>query len=195
MQNATENYYTVSGATLDSITSQLNQAGGWGAQTETDLGMVGTVTPTRQEDGSYRVQVEWTISGARTLLPQWSDYDSACEVAQTEWDRFMRQTRLHEQTAHVNMARSFVSNLGPEDTVITGATVEELQENLRAKQQELADRLQTEHDGCGHGVDVDAILHPDQGVCEEVIRSRICPLGTKGKKPMNFTNETWMKPT
>jgi predicted secreted Zn-dependent protease len=167
MQNATESYYTVSGPTLDSITGQLNQAGGWGAQTETDLGIVGTVTPTRQEDGTYRAQVQWTITSSRTLLPQWSDYDSACKAAQNEWDRFMRQTRLHEQTAHVNMARDFVKNLGEADTVITGSTVDELRENLQAKQVELAERLQAEHDDCGHGADVDAILHPERGVCEE----------------------------
>jgi len=140
--------------------------GGFAAETSTPLGLRGTVTPQRQPDGTYQVRVQWVINGATTRLPRWTDYGAACSAAKQEWDRFMTQVRAHEQQAHVNAARDFVTNLGEEDTLITGASVDEVRSNLQAKQQDLATRLQTIHDGCGHGADMDAILHPDNGVCE-----------------------------
>jgi predicted secreted Zn-dependent protease len=97
-------------------------------------------------------------------LPRWTGYDAACPSAQQEWDRFMTQTRAHEQQEHVNMARNFVDNLGEDDTVITGSSVADLQNTLQAKHQELADRLQALHDACDHGAAIDALLHPENGV-------------------------------
>jgi predicted secreted Zn-dependent protease len=167
IRNASETTYDVSGATLDEITGQLNGIDGFASATNTPLGLAGQVTPQRQLDDSYQVTVAWRINEATVQLPRWADYDAACPAAQQEWDRFMRQTRQHEQEAHVNTARDFVNQLGEEDNVIRGATVEELQANLSAKQQELAEQLQAIHDACDHGVGIDAILHPDNGHCDE----------------------------
>jgi predicted secreted Zn-dependent protease len=169
MQNSTEQPYDVSGATLTDVATQLTSLGGFAAETNTPLGLSGTVAPTSQPDGTYRVQVTWQINGATTRLPRWTGYSAACSAAKGEWDRFMTQVRAHEQAAHVNAARDFCSNLGEADTVITGASVDEVRTNLQAKQQELAARLQTMHNGCGHGADIDAILHPDNGRCEESV--------------------------
>ena len=163
MRNAGETTYDVNGSTLASITGQLHQAGGYASETNTPIGLAGRVSPQRKTDGTYQVEVQWQINRATTLLPRWADYDNACVAAQTEWDRFMQQIRRHEQTAHVDAALNFVRNLGPEDTVITGASVDDVKRNLEAKQQELADRLQAIHDACTHGYDIDAILHPDNG--------------------------------
>ena len=113
----------------------------------------------------FRSEVTWVINGATVRLPRWADYDEACPAAQAEWDRFLRQTRIHEQEAHVDEARTFVDELGEEDTVITGETRAALRRNLMAKHRDLADRLQDIHDGCDHGVSIDAILHPDNGRC------------------------------
>jgi predicted secreted Zn-dependent protease len=167
IQHAAETTYDVSGATLDDITGQLNGLDGFASQTNAPLGLSGRVTPQRQPDDSYQVTVRWRINDATVQLPRWTDYDAACPAAQQEWDRFLGQTRQHEQEAHVNAAREFVDQLGEEDTVISGATVEELQANLQAKQQELAGRLQAIHDACDHGVGLDAVLHPDNGRCDE----------------------------
>lgn len=163
--NATESPYDVTGSTLPSLVTQLHHFGNNAALTTAPLGLNGNVTPERRPNGSYRVQVQWAINGATVELPRWIGYDNACTAAQTEWDRFLRQTRAHEQAAHVDAARTFVQNLGPADTVITGATIEALQTNLAAKQQALAARLQTIHDACDHGASIDAILHQDRGSC------------------------------
>jgi len=162
IQHATTNYYNVSGATLQDITGQLGHL--YASETNAPITIQGTVTPQRVGD-VYQVRVRWIISGATVSLPRWTGYDAACPAAQREWDRFMGQTRQHEQQAHVDAARTFVQNLGDEDTVITGSTVAELRENLLAKQQDLARRLQAIHDSCDHGVSIDAILHPDRGRC------------------------------
>lgn len=168
IQHATEQPYDVTGTTLDEVSGQLNHFDGFGAESNTPLGLsTSQVTPQRQEDGSYRVEVEWAINNATVGLPRWTGYNNACPAAKSEWDRFMRQTRTHEQQAHINAARSFVSGLEAADKVITGASVAELQQNLQAKQQELAGRLQTIHDGCDHGASIDAILHPDNGRCDD----------------------------
>jgi hypothetical protein len=167
MQHASEDPYVVTGATLDDITGQLHQIDGFGAGTTAPIGLSGRVQPERQEDDTYRVEVTWAINGATVQLPQWANYDEACPAAQAEWDRFMRQTRRHEQEEHVDEARDFAAELGEEDTVITGASIAALQRNLAAKQQELADSLQEIHDGCDHGVSIDAILHPDNGRCPD----------------------------
>jgi predicted secreted Zn-dependent protease len=167
IQHAREVTYTVSGATLVDITGQLNPFDGFASQTEAPLGLAGRVRPQRQPDDSFQVTVQWRINGASVHLPRWTDYDAACPAAQQEWDRFLRQTRQHEQEAHVDAGREFVNQLGEEDTVIRGETIEELQANLGAKQEELGERLQAIHDACDHGVGLDAILHPDNGHCDE----------------------------
>jgi len=151
---------------LNDITGQLGHFGGYASETNAPITIQGRVTP-QQVGGVYQVRVQWIISGATVGLPRWTNYNAACPAAQQEWDRFMGQTRQHEQQAHVNAARTFVQNLGEEDTVITGSTVAALRTNLRAKQRELAGRLQTIHDGCDHGVSIDAILHPERGRCSE----------------------------
>lgn len=169
LQHATEQPYDVTGSTLDEVSPQLRHFDGqFAALSNTPLGLsTSQVTPQQQPDGSYRVTVTWAINGATVSLPRWQDYGQACQAAKTEWDRFMSRTRQHEQTAHINAARNFVSGLEAADKVISGATVEELQQNLQAKQQDLAQRLQTIHDACDHGASIDAILHPDNGHCAE----------------------------
>jgi predicted secreted Zn-dependent protease len=167
IKNAAEQPYDVSGATLADAAPQLTQLGGFAAESSTPLGIQGRVAPQRLQDGTFQARVQWTINGAAVKLPRWTGYDHACPAAQQEWDRFMGKSRQHEQEAHVDAARSFVAGLNETDSVITGATVADLQANLTAKQQELGARLQAIHDTCDHGAAIDAILHPDQGTCEE----------------------------
>lgn len=165
---STEQFYTVTGTTLDAVSPQLNHFDGqYAALTRTDLGISGQIAPERLDDGTYRATVPWSINGAVVNLPQWEERGSACAAAQAEWDRFMTQTRAHEQTAHVTAAYDFVDNLPESDRVITGSTRDELVQNIQAKQQELATRLQGIHDACDHGASIDALLHPDNGRCEE----------------------------
>ena len=166
ISNATVSTYDVSGATLDDITGQLNRLDGHAASTNAPLGMSGQVNPETQEDGSLRVEVPWIIDNAVVTLPNWTDYGSACEAAQGEWTRFMSRARQHEQEAHVDEALAIVAALPEEDRIITGADREELIQNMQDKQSEIAGRIQTMHDGCDHGVSIDAILHPDNGRCE-----------------------------
>ena len=167
IKNATEEFYDVSGAALDDITGQLGPFDGHASETYTALTINGRVKPTKKEDGSYEAKVAWKIVDGVVRMPRWTDYSAACPAAKTEWDRFMGLVRQHEQEAHVDVSAKFVKELGEEDTVITGETIEEIQANLEAKQEELGKRLQGHHDACDHGVALDAILHPDNGHCEE----------------------------
>ena len=167
IQNGTEEFYDVSGATLNDITGQLAHFDGrYGAQTETQLGIsTAQMSIQRLPNGSLRVEVPWAITSAVVGLPRWTDHDGACAAAQQEWDRFMLRTRQHEQEAHVDVAHQFVRDLGPADRIVTGRNRAALASNLAAKQQVLRGRLQTLHNGCDHGAGIDAILHPDNGRC------------------------------
>jgi hypothetical protein len=167
VKNATETPYDVAGASLSDVATQLTQLGGFAAETNTNVNIQGGAAPQRLPDGTYQARVRWVISGAAVKLPRWSGYDHACPAAQQEWDRFMGKVRQHEQESHVDAARSFIAGLDETDSVITGASVADLQANLAAKQQEIAARLQTVHNACDHGAAIDALLHPDQGECED----------------------------
>ena len=166
IQNASERYYDVDGSTLDEVGPQLQRFDGFAAETNAPITIRNRVRPQRQEDGTYQIRVEWVIRGAFTRLPRWTNYGNTCPAAKQEWDRYMTQTRAHEQQAHVDAALAFVSSLGEEDVLVTGASVAEVSSNLQAKHQELAARLQAIHDSCTHGADIDAILHLENGVCE-----------------------------
>ena len=126
----------------------------------------GKVVPQKLEDGTMFIKVKWITVDVEVHLPRWTDYNNACPAARKEWDRFMGQTRLHEQQAHVDKANDFVENLGEEDTLIEGKSPEELKAKLENKAKELQKRLQKIHDACDHGASVDALLHPEKGVCE-----------------------------
>lgn len=165
IRQGNEHPYPVMGATLAQIVPQLAKFAGFAAETYAAISIQGEVTPRQRKDGMYQVRVQWIIAEVTVDLPSWADYDNACRAAQHEWDRFMRQTRRHEQTAHVDEAYSWVQKLPANDKVIIGHTVDELQANLQKKQEELAARLQAIHDGCDHGVSIDAILHPERGHC------------------------------
>jgi predicted secreted Zn-dependent protease len=167
INNAKEEFYDVSGATLDEISPQLHPFDGHASETYTALTIEGEVKPTKTKDDTYQAKVKWIIVDGVVRMPRWTDYAAACPAAQAEWDRFMRLLRQHEQEAHVNVSASFVKELGEADTVITGETMADIQDNLVAKQEELGARLQAIHDGCDHGVGLDAILHPDNGRCED----------------------------
>jgi len=167
IKNAKEEFYDVSGATLSEVASQLHPFDGHASETYTALTIEGKVKPTKTEDDTYRARVKWIIVDGVVRMPRWTDYSAACPAAQTEWDRFMRLLRQHEQEAHVDVSASFVKELGEADTIITGETMADLQDNLEAKQEELGARLQAIHDGCDHGVSLDAILHPDSGHCDD----------------------------
>ena len=167
IKNAKEEFYTVSGATLDDITPQLHPFDGHASETYTALTIDGQVKPTKTKDDTYQAKIKWIIVDGVVRMPHWTDYAAACPAAQAEWDRFMRLLRQHEQEAHVDVSAGFVKKLGEADTVITGETMADLQANLEAKHEELGTRLQTIHDSCDHGVGLDAILHPDNGRCDD----------------------------
>jgi predicted secreted Zn-dependent protease len=162
---ARETFYEVSGAALDEVSPQLNSLNGVAAETNTPLGLSGDVKTKLQEDGTYRAKVTWKFNDSTVTLPKWTEYNSACEAAQTEWDRFMGQLRRHEQEAHVNAAQAFLDGLGEGDRIITGTSTEDVQANLVAKKEVLAAQIKAIHDGCDKGVELDAILHPDNGHC------------------------------
>jgi hypothetical protein len=166
VDGAAEDFYDVSGKELSDLTDQLKKFDGYGSETYVALTIDGEVVP-EEKGGKLQIKVKWIAVDHETRLPRWTDYKDACSAAQTEWNRFMKQTRKHEEEKHVKMANDWVKNLGEEDTVITGDTVDELKEKLAEKQEELGNKLQAKHDECGHGVEIDAILHPDKGVCGE----------------------------
>ncbi len=164
VQGATEAFYDVSGEKLSDLTEQLKKYAGYASETYVALTIEGEVFP-EKKGGKLQIKVEWKTVDHESRLPRWTGYKDACKAAQDEWDRFMTQTRKHEQTAHVEMADKWVKELGKKDTVITGKDAEELQRKLGEKQVELGEKLQKKHDACGHGVDIDAILHTEKGEC------------------------------
>ena len=83
-----------------------------------------------------------------------------------EWDRFKGRVCRHEQLAHVDAALTMVAALPAADRIVTGADRDELAQNMQDKQDEIAGRIQTRHDGCDHSVSSEALLHPDNGRCE-----------------------------
>ena len=166
IKDAKEVAYDVSGKTLADLRGPLKHFGGHAAETRAPITIDGKVMPQKREDGTMFIKVKWITVDVEVHLPRWTDYKDACPAAQQEWDRFMGQTRLHEQQAHVDKAKKFVEKLGEEDTVIEGSNPEELKAKLEAKGKELQKRLQAIHDACDHGASVDALLHPEKGVCE-----------------------------
>jgi hypothetical protein len=145
----------------------LNKYSGFAAETYVGLGIKDNqVTPEKTKDGSLKATIQWMTADEETRLPRWVDYSKACAPAKKEWDRFMTQTRIHEQQAHIDASQKFIKDLGEKDTVITGADADDFRANLEAKQQELGERLQAIHDACDHGASIDAILHPDKGKCD-----------------------------
>ncbi len=169
IKHAKEIPYEVSGATLNDLTSQLKQFGGFGAEYTADLTIKGRAQITKTKDGRKKITVQWQLVDAQVKLPKWADYDQACPAAQAEWDRFMGALRAHEQTKHVDMAEEFLKNLSADDVTIVADSTDELQSKLQAKQAELRGDLQDKHDACGHGTGSagEAVLNPDAGICEE----------------------------
>jgi predicted secreted Zn-dependent protease len=166
VKGASEDFYDVNGKELSDLTNQLKKFEGYASETYVALTIDGEVVP-KKKGGKLQIKVKWKAVDHETRLPRWADYKDACPAAQKEWDRFMKQTRKHEAQKHVKMANKWVKSLGKKDTVITGDTVDELKTKLADKHKELAKRLQTKHDDCGHGVEIDAILHTDKGVCSK----------------------------
>jgi len=164
VKGAHEDFYNVTGKELSDLTDQLKKFKGYASETYVALTIEGEVVP-KKKGGKLQIKVKWKAVDHETRLPRWTDYKDACPAAQKEWNRFMKQTRKHEAQKHVKMANKWVKSLGKEDTVITGDTVDELKTKLADKHKELAKKLQDKHDDCGHGVDIDAILHTDKGVC------------------------------
>ena len=169
LKNAKEVPYSVSGASLKDLTSQLKKFGGFGAEYTADLTIKGEAQVSKTKDGRKKIKVSWQVIDAQVQLPQWADYDQACPAAQAEWDRFMGALRAHEQTAHIDMAEDFVKNLSGGDVEIVADTTDELTTKLEAKQVELGGKLQGKHNACGHGTGSagGAVLNPEAGVCEE----------------------------
>jgi hypothetical protein len=168
IRHAKEAPYEVSGATLNDLTGQLKQFGGFGAEYTADLTIKGQAKISKTKDGRKKITVKWQLVDAEVKLPKWADYDQACPAAQAEWDRFMGALRAHEQTKHVDMAEDFVKNLSGDDVTIVADTPDELQTKLEAKQIELGGKLQGKHDACGHGTGSagDAVLNPAAGMCD-----------------------------
>ncbi|MGD2077130.1 MAG: DUF922 domain-containing protein [Chloroflexota bacterium] len=166
VKGAKEVFYEVSGKTLEDLRGPLKHFGDNAAETKAPITIDGTVVPEKKADGTMFIKVKWITVDMEVHLPRWKDYKQACPAAQKEWDRFMGQTRIHEQQAHVDKAEEFVKGLGEEDTVIEGSSVDDLKSKLEAKGQELKKRLQAIHDACDHGAAIDALLHPENGVCE-----------------------------
>lgn len=166
VKGATEVFYDVSGKKLSDLTGQLKRYDGYASETYVGITTEGEVFP-KKKGGMLQITVKWIAVDHETRLPRWTDYKDACSAAQDEWDRFMKQTRKHEETAHVKMANKWVKNLKKKDKVITGKDGDELQQKLEEKHQELGNKLQEKQDACGHGVDIDAILHTEKGECSE----------------------------
>lgn len=162
---AEEQPYAVTGKHLPDLLAQLERFGGFAAKTETQVSL--TYQTRQLRNGSWRATVQWSVSGAATQLPRWVDYDQAYPAAQREWDRYMRRLRQHEQAKHIEAVRIYLTKLKQEYKVITAPTQGELEQLIAEKTVTLQALIQTQvHDPCGHGAEIDAILHADHDSCE-----------------------------
>jgi hypothetical protein len=155
-QNVTETYRDESGSLTELAAAFTTRRA---AETNTPLSYKGYEW-NQQPDGSYRTEVEWILPQITMTLPRWQEYGAASAAAQGEWDRFVGQTRIHEQEAHVDKARDLLNQLQEADRVVVAGSPEELKAKIEAKAKELAQRLQAIHAQCDHGVSIGAVLNP-----------------------------------
>lgn len=161
---AEEQPYDVTGKHLPDLLAQLERLDGFAAKTDTKFSH--TYQMRQLRNGSWRANVQWSVSGATAQLPRWVDYDQACPAAQREWDRYMRRLRQHEQAKHIETVRTYLTKVKREYKVITAPTEAEVEQMIAEKNRELEALIQTEvHDTCGHGAEIDAILHADRDTC------------------------------
>jgi hypothetical protein len=158
MQGAKEGFYEVKGKQLVDLLPQLKKFDGFAAETCTPVRFK-YAAPTR-EKGKWTTTVGWIVDEATTKLPRWMDYDTASTAAQTEWDRYLQQTRQHEEERHIQAVKEYVQT---RPTSFTAKSAAKLVKVVNQEGKCTLQYIQTEiHDQCGHGVEIDAILHAER---------------------------------
>jgi predicted secreted Zn-dependent protease len=109
-------YYSVSGATLHDVASQLAHLP---EAAETTWHTAYHAAP---DEHGVIVDVTVTVSTV-VKFPQWSDYDQACEAERHEWDRFSRALLEHEW-GHIDLASTYLAGL---DERMVGGTMHHAQ--------------------------------------------------------------------
>ena len=161
VEGAKEEFYKVRGAKLNDLLPQLNRLDEFAAETETEIGC--EPQERRLPNGQWQAVLKWRVTKATTTLPEWVNYNTASAAAQKEWDRYLGQVRKHEQAKHIEAVRDFLTKLGANYLTVTEAKKGALHTKVRALFAEVNGQIQTEiHDGCGNGVEIDAILHADR---------------------------------
>lgn len=162
MQGAKEQFYEVKGKHLADLLPQLEKLDGFAAKTRTPVSF--SYAAPKQTKDKWTTTITWKVDESTAQLPRWVDYDAACPTAQQEWDRYMQQTRRHEEAKHITAVKDYLKT---RPKVFSAATADELVQTVESEGKDVLEHLQSEiHDKCGHGAEIDAILHADRDSCE-----------------------------
>lgn len=169
ISRARETFYEINEPVLARVPDHFRfsaEGVSWAGETRAVIVGAERLTPVR-EGGRYIVRnIPWRVV-CSVELPRWANFLTASDADREEWGRFMRALRVHEQ-GHVDLAHRFIENIDPQDRQVTGATMQEIQENLTWLGEELRTSLQIEHDlydeRTGHGATQGATLRaPGRG--------------------------------
>lgn len=147
ISRARETFYEINEPVLARVPARFRFTGEgarWAGETRAQIAGAERLTPV-WEGGRYIVRnIPWRAV-CSVEMPRWANFLAASDADRQEWGRFMRALRVHEQ-GHVDIAHRFIANIDAQDRQVTGATMQEIQENLQYLADELQATLQEEHD-------------------------------------------------
>ena len=108
--------------------------------------------------------IPWTIKSITVQLPKWQNFSAAKDADKTEWARFIKCTRIHEQ-GHVDRVRKFMNKDMPQQwKSASGSTPKALQQRLKELVRLVRDRLKKISEAydakTSHGATQGATLRP-----------------------------------
>jgi Bacterial protein of unknown function (DUF922) len=111
-------------------------------------------------DGGVNVTVK-----TRITMPQWSEYDSACQAEKDEWDRFISALEAHEQ-GHVDLVKEHLSKIDEQMAGQSPDAAKRLWLNALSDLQSASDSYDAETDhGRNQGTIIDlSVVPPSSGV-------------------------------
>ncbi len=166
ISNAGESLYTIDEPMLSQVPNHFlftdDRGNRWAGETQADIIGARSLTPVRVGGRLVTNNIPWQVD-CTVHLPRWRNLLRANNAERQEWARFMRRLRLHEQ-GHVDRAHQFIQTIDHADHQVTGANLQEIQENLQFLGDELQTTLQMEHDqydeDTRHGATQGAVLRP-----------------------------------
>ncbi len=151
-----------SGATLFDLKKDLDTKlpGPQPGTTYWGKGGVKWTVSTKGFDGKPGTKNVLTLKGEfYARVPTWKDYGTGSAGAKTEWDRFVKQLKIHERQ-HVTIGKDKIAAVAD---ALKGLTLGEAKKKLLEFDADLKKAQKDHDDTTNHGGDIDAVLHTDKG--------------------------------